>query len=83
MAEDVLGETQQLLAGISQGHGAAAAVKQFHPEGQFQGFNLFGNRRLADVQHLRRRREAAFAGDGMKRPEPIVIHKPKPALLLV
>ena len=66
MTEDVLGDFKQPPPGVSQGDRSPAAVKQLYTELLFQCLDLPGNRRLADIQHLRRGGKTAFAGYGVE-----------------
>jgi hypothetical protein len=70
-AEDRVGVLEQHLAGIGEGHGAAAlrALDQSVPDAPLEDRDLLADRRLREAQARRGPPERALAGDRPQRRE--------------
>ena len=64
VGENLPGVGEKALAGFGKGYPTAVALEQGYPKLAFQGLDLLGQRRLADVQALGGPGEVELFGDG-------------------
>jgi hypothetical protein len=72
---------EEARASGGDGHALRAAVEQLDPEGALEPADLARQRRLGEVEALRRAAEVPLLGDGDEGPEHLQVHGRRPLAL--